>query len=290
MTKKTQGFTLLELLMVVAVMGLLGTVATAGYYAAVSSMEVRGAKESVASVIQAAQQRAATDHVPTGVIFCNKLLRESSMSHSAIAVGVAVAVRAGGRVSCVVPSGEGTCLFDEFNDINYGRKAIKRDSDGEERAAIKGASSSLLLYRIDLAKGKIESSEIRDYVVQRDENTRGVNERLATIGGTTTNMPSYAFQIINANGVNWGAGDVYGYEIAAIQLPHNMIFGANKKPPSSVSNPVDDSPVNPIFFKTDGTPKGSTQVKMSICRTTGADGSLQAVSTFESDPVDTSTR
>ena len=45
---KRQGFTLLELLMVVAVMGLLGSVATAGYYAAVSSMEVRGAKESVA--------------------------------------------------------------------------------------------------------------------------------------------------------------------------------------------------------------------------------------------------
>lgn len=284
---KRQGFTLLELLMVVAVMGLLGSVATAGYYAAVSGMEVRGAKESVASVIQAAQQRAATDHVPTGVLFSNKLLREGTVSHSAIAVGTAVAVRAGGRVTCVVDK----YLFDEFNDINYGRKSIRRNGNNEDNAAIEAGASSMLLYKI--GKSKIQSSEVKDYVVERSELTRGNPERRAMVGGSTspTHMPSYGFQVVNANSVQWSAGDLYGYEIAAIQLPHNMIFG--KKAPSSMSDPVDDSPAgaDPILFKADGTlNKGKTEVTMSICRTMGADGKLSAASSFTSDKVDMNTK
>ena len=285
--KKTHGFTLLELLMVVAVMGLLGTVATAGYYAAVSGMEVRGAKESVASVIQAAQQRAATDHTPTGVYFYNQLLREGSVSHNAVAVGVAVAVRAGGRVSCVVDRG-GKYLIDEFSDINRGRKVFRRGMSSQDRSDLNNRSSSMRLYRIDVGQKTIEASDVYDYVVERIGNIDTCDETMSSMGGYT-NVLSYAFQVANgtsgAADSKWRAGDLYGYEIAVIQLPHNMIFG--KKLPSSLNDPIAEKPVDPIFFKTNGRPKGSTTVSMSTCRTTGANGALTVVSSFQSDKVDT---
>ena len=287
---KNKGFTLLELLMVVAVMGLLGTVATAGYYAAVTGMEVRGAKEAVASVMLAAQQRAATDHVPTGVLFYNRLEREGSDDNSARAVGVAVAVRAGGRVSCVVNN---RYLFDEFNDINFGRKAIKRSTKADQKSAIESRSANVLLYRIDMAGEKIDISAVKDYVVERDYNSGECDETLVS-KGTVTNISSFAFMIAdNASSFHktanskWGAGDLYGYEIAAIQLPHNMIFGdSDGDIPKSADNPIKVDPVKPIFFRTDGRRKGSASVKMATCRTKDASGSLKVDDKFSSDNVD----
>ena len=288
---KNKGFTLLELLMVVAVMGLLGTVATAGYYAAVTGMEVRGAKEAVASVMLAAQQRAATDHVPTGVLFYNQLIREGSDDTSAAAVGVAVAVRAGGRVSCVVNS---KYLFDEFNDINFGRKSLRRSTKAEQRSAIEDQSANVLLYRIDMAGEKIEISAVKDYVVERDYNTGECEETMAALGQPVTNISSFAFMIAdNASSFHktanskWSAGDLYGYEIAAIQLPHNMVFGdSDGNIPNSIDSPIKVDPVKPIFFRSDGRRKGSSSVKMATCRTKDASGALRVDDKFSSDNVD----
>jgi len=289
---KNKGFTLLELLMVVAVMGLLGAVATAGYYAAVTSMEVRGAKESVASVMRAAWQRAATDHVPTGVLFYNQLLRTGSDDNSAVAVGVAVAVRAGGRVSCVVND---KYLFDEFNDINYGRRSLKKSMKGAQKEAVRNKSASVLLYRIDMAKEEIGISAINDYVQERDYDSGACDETMAAEGGVATNVSSYAFVIADknvpsahktANG-KWRAGDLYGYEIAVIQLPHNMVFGDNDgNIPNSIDTPVKANVINPIFFRSDGTRKGSGIVKMATCRTKDASGLLKVDDKFQSDNMD----
>ena len=285
---KRRGFTLLEPLMVIGVMGLLGTVATAGYYAAVTNMEVRGAKESVASLIQAAQQRAATDHVATGVYFYNQLLREGSVNHNAVAVGVAVAVRAGGRVSCVVDKG-GKYLVDEFSDINRGRKVLRRNMSSQDRSDLNNRSSAMRLYRIDVPGAQIESSEVYDYVVERVEEIDTCEETFAAVGGGRTNILSYAYQIAQGTSgkadSKWRAGDLYGYEIAVIQLPHNMIFG--KALPTSLGNPIAEKPVDPVFFRTNGRPKGTTSVDISTCRTTGANGALAVVDTFKSDSVDT---
>ena len=291
---KRQGFTLLELLMVIGVMGLLGTVATAGYYAAVSNMEVRGAKESVASLILAAQQRAATDHMPTGVYFYNQLLRTGTDDSVPVVVGVAVAVRAGGRLSCVVNN---KYLFDEFNDLNFGRKSIRDSDDGAQKSAVEDSSASMLLYRIDMAREKIEISSVKDYVVARDTNSGAIEERLAARGVVSTNATSYGFVISDGNvpaayktaNSNWRAGSLYGYEIAAIQLPHNMIFGdSDGDIPNSIDNPVKADPVKPIFFKTDGRRKGSATVKMASCRTKANAGSLalSVQDKFQSDNVD----
>ena len=288
MTMKRQGFTLLELLMVVAVMGLLGTVATAGYYAAVTSMEVRGAKESVASLIQSAQQRAATDHTPTGVYFYNQLLREGSVSHNAVVVGVAVAVRAGGRVSCVVDRG-GKYLVDEFSDLDRGHKVYRQGMSPQDRSDLDSRSSATRLYRIDTASQRIDVSEVYDFVVERIGNIDTCDETFAASGGET-NMFSCAYQIAKGTSNKadslWRAGDLYGYEIAVLQLPHNMIFGTTI--PTSLNSLVTEEPVKPIFFKTNGRPKGSTTVDMATCRTTGANGALTVVSSFKSDKVDTS--
>ena len=288
---KRQGFTLLELLMVVAVMGLLGTVATAGYYAAASSMEVRGAQDSVRSFIQTAKQRAATDHVPTCVYFYNKLLREGSKSHNAVVAGVAVAVRAGGRVSCVATGRgkmSGKFLVDEFNDIERGRPSFGGTQGDERLDYLDSSSSGTRLYRIDMPNKKVEFSQVCDYVVERSKIGENCEETMPTAGISNTNIASfaYAFRIDknakNAKNVDWKAGDLYGYEIAILQLPHNMIFG--RKIPEKIDASMEERPEDPIFYGADGKKKsGGETVEMAICRNLGdADGGLKVYDTFKS--------
>ena len=227
--------------------------------------------------------------MPTGVYFYNQLLREGSVSHNASAVGVAVAVRAGGRVSCVVDKG-GKYLVDEFSDINRGRKVYRRGMSAQDRSDLDNRSSATRLYRLDTAGQRIDVSEVYDYVVERIGNVDTCEETFASGGGGLTNILGYAYQIAKGTSGKadsmWRAGDLYGYEIAVLQLPRNMIFG--KKLPTSLNDPIAEEPVNPIFFRTDGRPRGSTSVDMSVCRTTGANGALTTVSTFQSDKVDTS--
>ena len=288
---KRHGFTLLELLMVVAVMGLLGTVATAGYYAAVSNMEMRGAKESVASLIKAAEQRAETDHVPTVVYFYNQLLREGSVSHNAVAVGVAVAVRAGGRVSCVVKGRgrmSGTFLVDEFNDIEHGRPSYGGSDKEEHLSYLESRSAGTRLYRIDMSRPEIDFSEVCDYVVERSKFGE-CREALPTAGLEDVEVGSsaYAFRITDGSkgkaDSKWNAGDLYGYEIAVLQLPHNIIFGNGSGDIPTLNDPIKDEVVKTIFFKANGDRRsGSTTVKMSTCRTTSDTGALAIDDTFDS--------
>ena len=99
MTKR--GFTLVELILVMAIMGLLGTISVGGYRAMQSGMEERGTMQNVNEFIRSAYQRAQIDRQPVNVYFWNELLREKTEDDTPIVVGKAVAVRRAGRLSDV---------------------------------------------------------------------------------------------------------------------------------------------------------------------------------------------
>ena len=62
-----KAFTLVELLVVVGIMGLLGTVSVGGYRAMQRGMADKGVMENVNSFVRAAYQRAQIDRQPTAI-------------------------------------------------------------------------------------------------------------------------------------------------------------------------------------------------------------------------------
>lgn len=86
-----RAFTLIELMVVMAIMGLLGTVSVGGYRAMQRGMEERGVMQSVNSFIRTAYQRAQIDRQPVVVFFWNETERLASEEHTEVVVGRAVA-------------------------------------------------------------------------------------------------------------------------------------------------------------------------------------------------------
>ena len=234
-----KGFTLVELLVVIGIMAGLGTVATAGYFAVVRGMEERGALSSVTSLIDAAQQRARMDRVPTAVLFYNEMVNDDSTTsgdsqHAGIC-GVAVAIRKSGRITRAEGSSEGSLLFDEFADLD-------RVYDIEEGAE-GGKSSGMRLYQFRGMDAMGSGSSLRYSIVHTDVACSKrvlLDEKLlfSNPNGGTVQIWASAFRIKDPKGVDWRTGDAYAFEFANARLPKNYFFKGGSAVPTSFDNPV----------------------------------------------------
>ena len=211
MTKRA--FTLLELLVVIALMGFLGTVAVGGYRAMRRGMEDRGAVDDANQFIRAAYQRAQIDRAPVAVYFWNETLQAEDSDKTAIAVGKAIAVRRSGRFSMV----DGNYLYDEFSDLIVD----SGDAGGDDpvTSAQTASGSGVFVYKLNGAETSPQRS-----VVYEVPAVKKLSLRLARNDART--MLCYAYEMKDRNGVSWRAGDAYGFEFASIQLPHGYIFGS----------------------------------------------------------------
>ena len=229
MTKK--GFTLVELMVVMAIMAMLGAISVGGYRAMQRGMEDRGTLQNANEFIRSAYQRAQIDRQPVNVYFWNELLREETDDDPPIVVGKAVAVRRAGRLSAV----SNDYLYDEFGDIGSSGVSYSSEEDDGNASGSGHAKKGddMFLYRIKGSESKME----RSVVSQSARYYTASNERLLE-SGTSERIATYAFIVIDDNGVSWKRGDAYGFEFAEIQLPHNYIFGSDSDRPRSTSNPV----------------------------------------------------
>ena len=233
MTRK--GFTLLELLVVVGIMGLLGTASIGAYRSITRGMEERGALQNASQFMHAAFQRAMIDRQPTAVYVWNETLQSSTADENEIVVGKAVAVRRAGRITGV----DGNYLQDEFADLNLTYPVNEGSQNG----------STMFLYQLDNVQDGLKRSRVYDSV-----HRSSVSEiyLLNPVGGateqTTGSLPApsgsgtiniYGFEIENANGVTWEVGNAYGFEFMSLELPHNFIFGNSQGDYSNdISNPI----------------------------------------------------
>ena len=227
MTKR--GFTLVELILVMAIMGLLGTISVGGYRAMQRGMEERGALQNANEFIRSAYQRAQIDRQPVNVYFWNELLREKTEDDTPIVVGKAVAVRRAGRLSDVTSA----YLYDEFGDLGYYTSSTSDDDDESSSEGTVEKGDDMFLYRIKSTESKMERSIVSQSARHRGDS----NERLLE-SGASGNIASFAFIVINANNVSWERGDAYGFEFAEIQLPHNFIFGSDSDCPRDSANSI----------------------------------------------------
>ena len=277
-----KAFTLVELLVVVGIMGLLGTVSVGGYRAMQRGMADRGVMENVNSFVRAAYQRAQIDRQPTVIYFWNETIRESTDTDNEIVVGKAVAVRRYGRISQV----QGQYLYDEFADLQ-----LTYQTDDEENSS--SDENTMYLYPVDNLSDLESSSALRRSVVSgkvfKKEMTplylsteNGVMEGNSGDGRIET----YAFQLENAGGVTWEPGMAYGFEFARIELPHNYIFGSaysttSKDPVREAGTLVFD-----VGYNSDSGAQGGTGSRTSVSVSNlrpGQSGSLSAFTVGQSD-------
>lgn len=219
----SKAFTLIELMVVMAIMGLLGVFAMAGFRQAYRGIEERGTLDATDQFLRAAYQRAQIDRVPIYVYFWNETIREEDedAGDSIVVVGHAVAVRQCGRITGV----GGQYLYDEFNDLEtlrWDSKELLNPGEGPATRPRPGPGQGMNLYCLDGSGSGMRRTLVADTTVPVE-----MDEQLMVLG-LVTNIQQYAYEINtggstgNYNG--WRVGQPYGVEIMSMQLPKNFFF------------------------------------------------------------------
>ena len=267
-----KAFTLLELLVVVAIMGLLGTISVGGYRQMQRGMEERGVIETASRFIRMAYQRAQIDRKPTAVYFWNETIRAADQEgyENEIVVGKAVAVRQYGRISGI----DNGLLLDEFSDLNYSFPT----------QAIGSASSSqgnlMRLYNFDKPNNGVKYSMV-DATVQSTEQTElyAFHDPHGDSEGDQGRIRQWGFKVNSGSGGNaeWKTGSAYGFEFGTLTLPKGYIFTQNYS--KDVSDPVQSLDGQTMVFlpaAVGSTGQGGSSTIQIYALRPGDDGGLKA--------------
>lgn len=227
-------FTLLELLVVVAIMGLLGTISVGGYRQMQQGMEERSAIDVASQFIRMAYQRAQIDRRPTAVYFWNEVLREADTEgyENEVVVGKAVAVRQYGRISGI----DGNLLLDEFSDLErtFSTNAVSSSSDS-------GKGDTMRLYNLDNAKNGMKFSTVNASVSRTDiTELYAFHNPSGDVGSGNDKgkLFPWGFNLRSDGGgdASWKTGSAYGFEFGTLTLPKGYIFTSTYS--SKLSDPV----------------------------------------------------
>ena len=242
--RRSNGFTLLELLAVVAIMGLLASASIGSYRTMRQGMEERGVLQNATQFLRIAYQRSRIDSRPVVVYVWNETAVEGTDETEAKdetevkIFGRAVAVRKMGYLTRI----QLPYLIDEFGDFSASKYT---NADGEEVEAEpeefkNGVGGYLYKMNGD------ETGFHRSIVSQVSTIVPGFVEPLISdsSGEETTTIDAYGLYLISAGNINWQVGDAYGMEFDEIELPAGYIFGDSYS--ESATDPV--KPVEVIRF------------------------------------------
>jgi len=214
MMKKTnrRGFSLMELLAVMAIMGILATVAVTGYFSAVRSMTRRRAVSNFVATLQQARQRACIDGTRMAVV-CYPENTQGTTPQA----NLYVVCKALGRVTSIT----GGQIGDEFTPLDtiFGKASDDKEKNEDY------AFGSRRIY--NLSTDKAGFLQVEGTV---KPGNFGVLE-----SGLTGEALSYTNRTLlwcfvpsgGGNTANFQIGDLYGIEASPVaSLPKNIYFAA----------------------------------------------------------------
>lgn len=219
---RLRGFTLLELIVVVGIMGMLGVSAAGAYSALQRGTQERAAVAVAAAVLRSAQERAHVDRLPTAVFCYNRLIKAPrGEDDNGVVIGVMTAIRRSGRVSYV----KGDLLYDEFADLDQTYEPVADKNEAKRKGG------SFRLFRFGGGTpSRMEYTVVSDEVVRDEDSERITLFSGAGAGLQQTNLLSTAFLDVGGGTISassWHVGDGYAFEFAEVQLPNGFVFGNN---------------------------------------------------------------
>lgn len=220
-----RGFTILELLLAMGIMGMLAVAAAAGYGAMNRGISDRSACTIASSFLRMAQEQASVFRMPTAVYCYNVCLQDANpdVDQPAVVVGVMTGVRRGGRITYLTGSGTGQLLYDEFGDLGtcYGKSDDLEYFDGQTVGQrlfhFNGSGETTMRYSI-----------VSDDVYE-NPSPPALTVFSGGVPGGQTNLLQSAFYNLGKSKFepNWKVGDGYGLMFGEVQLPVGYIFGRN---------------------------------------------------------------
>jgi len=258
-----RGFTLLELLIVVGIMGLLGTVSVSGFRGLRQGMEERATLQVVDEFVRSAYRRAVIDRVPVHIYFWNETISDEDSDASAkkklVVVGHAVAVRRAGRISAK----DAQFLYDEFGDL---ADEVVRDEQGEEIIGDTSYQEDPGRYLYRMKTDRFERSVVSTMTVRKQSS---IKEYMLSRPDKMVHIPGFGYYV-KPNGAgekvigigSWKVGDPYGFAIADLTLPKNYIFGSSKDYSDKITDP--ERAVNDVIVIT-GSGQMPSSKRISIC-------------------------
>jgi type IV pilus assembly protein PilE len=264
MMKKTnrRGFSLMELLAVMAIMGILATVAVTGYFSAVRSMTRRRAVSNFVATLQQARQRACIDGTRMAVVCYPENTQGTTPQAS-----LYVVCKALGRVTSIT----GGQIGDEFTPLDSIFGAASDDKEKNEDYAF----GSRRIYNLSTDKAgflQVEGTvKPGDFGVLESGLT---GEALSNTNRTLLwcFVPSGG----GANTANFQIGDLYGIEASPVaSLPKNIYFGSE----TTLMFKPDGSTVGGSITIIDQSVKG--QQKLIATITVDSNGGIKGGDTVE---------
>lgn len=251
----TKAFTLVELLVVVAIMGLLGTASVGGYRQMQRGIELRGVTDNVERFLTLVASRAKIDRLPTAIYYWNETLRSKTDTESPIVVGRAVAIRVHGRISAY----EDGMLIDEFNDLETQVVTFEDDEQTTESQSGGTAKASVKrLYRIkgDRTVDFANVSSIPEMAATGRKEYFLTRETPGSVEVSDRVIGRYGYKVDSSSSVSkdW-VGDAYGFEFFSFELPHGFLFGRDYS--DSAENPIRNE--KSLVFTVDSS-SGSLQI------------------------------
>ncbi|MDA3923741.1 MAG: prepilin-type N-terminal cleavage/methylation domain-containing protein [Kiritimatiellae bacterium] len=202
--KRVYGFSLLELLAVMSIMGLLTTLAVTSYFSAARGMARRGAVKHLVNSLVLARQRACMDNARVSVFIYNEfkgiIVKDSGGTEESV-VPSYVVCKETGKITMV----QGSYLVDEFNALD---KTYETFEKNKHSASYKGG---FRLYNLSVGG----FSFVYPWVVNVAKNVLTARDSPYK-SRIEQNINAWAFEI-SRDAINWNVGDSYGIESAPSQ-------------------------------------------------------------------------